>query len=152
LSSACKFEVAELNSPEEYIKEGPTAIFLYHPALGPLYSIISQKIQGGKLAKNGELQIEAAEVQIRNLSIDGSFLIKAQNVMGAKNNDSGLLEYGPNVGRIVLENVRVENQGIDRKMPNAYAKNVIQRKESAVILLHGHSEFVAKNVTFKGNI
>src|SRR5262249_16772921 len=71
LQSMCQFEVPPLGSHEEYLKSGPGAIFIYHPALGPLYSLIAQKVTKGKLAPNAELQVEAAEVQCKNLTLDG---------------------------------------------------------------------------------
>ena len=49
LSTHCKVKIPQVNSVEEYLKNGPGLIFLYHPALGPLYSIIAQKIRGGNL-------------------------------------------------------------------------------------------------------
>ena len=37
---------------------GPGFIFLYHPALGPLWDVIAQKIRGGALAPGAELVLE----------------------------------------------------------------------------------------------
>lgn len=152
LKEVCQFEVPLTNGPEEYLKQGPNALFIYHPALGPLYSVIGQKVSKGKLHENAELQIEAAEVSIKHLDLDGSLLIVAENVTGRKNVRTGLLEFSQEVGHIVLENVQVENKGINREIKNSYVKNKIQRKESAKIVLQGFSELVAKDVQFRGNV
>lgn len=152
LKEVCQFEVPLKNSPEEYLKQGPNALFIYHPALGPLYSVIGQKISKGKLHENAELQIEAAEVSIKNLDLDGSLLIVAENATGRKNPSTGLLEFSQEVGHIVLENVQVENKGIKRDVKNSYFKNKIQRQEAMKIVLQGFSELVAKNVRFTGNV
>jgi hypothetical protein len=151
LRTACQFEINPLNSTEEYLKQGPSAIFLYNPALGPLYSVIGQKVSGGRLAANSELQIEAAEVSIRNLDVDGSLLITAENVTGAVNPNTRLLEFGGRVGHCILENVRVRNAGIDREKQNNFVKNRIQRKEACTITLKGASELIAKDVTINAN-
>lgn len=44
---------------EEYLERGPGFLFLFHPALGPLWDIIAQKIRGGALAPGAELVLEA---------------------------------------------------------------------------------------------
>ncbi len=43
---------------EEYLQRGPGFIFLYHPALGPLWDVIAQKVRGGALAPGAELVLE----------------------------------------------------------------------------------------------
>lgn len=151
LQKVCQFETPKLNAIDEYVKHGPNAIFLYHPALGPLYSIIGQKITKGRLAEGAELQIEAAMVAIKNLDVDGSLLIKANNVTGAKNKSTGLLDFASGVGSITLENVKVKNAGIERSVSNSYVKNRIRRKEVCEIVLEGRSELIAKDVTFTSN-
>ncbi len=151
LKERCLFDAAEMNSPEDFIKNGPNLLFLYHPALGPLYSIIAQKLVKGCVKTGSELQIEAAAVSITNLQLDGSLLISAKNVVGSMNPSTQLLDFGAAVGRCVLENVSVSNAGIDRGAANIYWKNRIHRKEAVQIILEGDSEFIARNVTFTGN-
>lgn len=151
LRDVCLFEVAELNTPIEYIQHGPSALFLYNPALGPLYSIIGQKITKGRLAAGSEFEVEASEVSITNLDVDGSLRIIADQVTGGKNSQ-GLREFSGQVGRCVFENVRVKNKGIDRSAKNVYYKSRIARHESATIHLLGNSECIAKDVEFVGNV
>jgi UTP---glucose-1-phosphate uridylyltransferase len=150
LKDTCKVELTEFGSTDEYLSTGPSHLFLYHPALGPLYSTICQKIHGGRFQKGAELQLEIAEVFMKNLQLTGSLLVQAERVMG-KNDESGLLTYSDEVGRLVLENVHVVNAGIDRSATNCYWKQEITRKEAVKIKLLGHSEFFAKDVTFTGD-
>ena len=41
-----------------YLQQGPGFIYLFHPALGPLWDVVSQKISGGRLAPRSELVLE----------------------------------------------------------------------------------------------
>ena len=43
---------------EEYLARGPGFLFLFHPALGPLWDVIAQKVRGGRLAPGAELVLE----------------------------------------------------------------------------------------------
>ncbi len=40
--SCCMRQVGEV---PEYLEQGPGFIFLYHPALGPLWDVIGQKVR-----------------------------------------------------------------------------------------------------------
>lgn len=42
----------------QYLERGPSFIFLFHPALGPLWDVISQKLRGGALADRSEMVLE----------------------------------------------------------------------------------------------
>ncbi len=149
LRDYCDFEIAPLNNAEDYIVNGPNALFSYHPALGPLYSVIAQKITQGKLCHNAELEIEAQEVSIKNLTVDGSLRISAENVMGHFVDEK--LLFSNQVGRAIFDTVTVKNQGIDRSLKNSCHKAEITRKECCKIMLLGNSEVVAKNVQIEGN-
>ena len=137
-----------MSTEEEYLSKGPSSLFVYHPALGPLYSVISQKIQKGKLFHGAELQLEIAEVHINNLRLEGSLLIHANHILGSVNPTTSHLEFSEKVGRCTLLNVQVKNEGIDRNKPNVFWKRDIHRKGSLEIILEGFSEFYAKDVTF----
>ncbi len=43
---------------EQYLEKGPGFIFLFHPALGPMWDIIAQKIRGGALMHGSEVVLE----------------------------------------------------------------------------------------------
>ncbi len=151
LKEVCKVSVPSQDSPEEYLKQGPSLLFLYHPALGPLYSIIRQKIRGGQLSHNAELQLEIAHATIHNLDLTGSLLIHAKRIMGFSDPEDEHLIFSETVGRVHLENVQIINAGIDRSLQNCYWKGEIVRKDAFTITLEGDSEFYAKDVVFRGS-
>lgn len=145
----CGFLLPKMPTKEQYLKKGPSFILLYHPALGPLYSVIAQKVRQGKLHKGAELHLEIAEVDLSNLNLKGSLFIQAIQVMG--HFDKKKLIYSENSGKCILENVKVSNKGINFKAKNQYWKQEIARQESLHIQLEGNAEFVARNVLFRGN-
>jgi UDP-N-acetylglucosamine pyrophosphorylase len=149
LRDRCGASLPPFCSQEEYLAHGPTILFVYHPALGPLYSLIAQKIKNPQFDLFSELQLEIADVYLENLRLKGSLLIQAENLLG--HNSHGLLRYSNQTGKCILKNVSVANKGINRKWGGSYWKNQIKRHESMVITLEGHSEFYAENVIFQGN-
>lgn len=54
---------------EAYLASGPALIFLFHPALGPLWDVVAQKLRGGSLAPRSELVLEVAEAQVEGLHL-----------------------------------------------------------------------------------
>ncbi len=150
LLGKCGVSVPQINTPDEYLEKGPSVLFLYHPALGPLYSIITQKIRGGKITDRSELILDLAEVDVENLEVDGSLQIQATNPLGALD-DAGILHYSYRAPRVILHNVRVENLGVDWSKKSPYWKMDLDRKESVVVELQGWSEFDAKDVCLKGS-
>ncbi len=146
LTQGCRFILPDFYLAEDYLKKGPNVLFHYHPALGPLYEIIAQKLQGGSLAEGSELELEIAEIQVRNLSLKGSLRVVAthpvQDLEG---------RYSSRVGRCELIDVVIENEGIDRSAANCYWKREVTRKEVCSILIHEDGEFYAHGVVLKGN-
>lgn len=149
LENYCGFTVPELANEEQFLHKGPSFLFNYHPALGPLYSVIAQKIQKGKMCSGSELYLEVADVCIREVTIDGSLIIDAKQVLGHMQDH--LLHYSHLTGRCLLKNVIIRNKGIDRQAENIYWKNKIEREEMCYIQLQGYSEFVAENVILDGD-
>ena len=49
---------AQVGTVEQYLAKGPGFIFLFHPALGPMWDVIAQKIRGGALMHGSELVLE----------------------------------------------------------------------------------------------
>ena len=148
LLTECGFLLPHEISIEEYLEKGPSLLFLYHPALGPLYSIIRKKLRKGALAKGSELLLEIADVDFENVSIDGSLQVLAERTIGIQKGD--LLEYTDRVGRCVLRNTTVKNSGIDWAKSSPFWKMDLHRKESLVIELKGWSEFIAEGCQFDG--
>jgi len=149
LVGRCHMQVPAVSDPLHFFEKGPSFIFLYHPALGPLYSVISQKIRGGRLHPESELQLQIAEADIENLDLEGSLLIQAESVMGYTEGER--LIYSERCGRCVLKNVTIRNKGIDHDMPNVYWRNEIARQEVCQILLRGMSEFYAENIVLSSD-
>lgn len=140
LEVCCRFSVAE-----------ESVFFTYHPALGPLYSIIAAKLRGGCIKKGSELQLHLAEVDIENLYLDGSLCISADNVMGCID-DAGIVQYGDLVGRCTLKDVRVCNQGAQVTAWHTLWNQEPKRFECCKIILKGMSEFYAENITLSGDL
>ncbi len=146
----CKIDMPELPDEKEYVKYGPSFVVNFHPALGPLWEIVGQKISGGSFSKNSELQLEIAEVDIKNLNLRGSLLVEAKDLLGMKN-PNGEIQYSQNCGKCSLHNVVVENRGIDRSVENTFWMNKIQRNAALRIVLHGNAEFYAADLTLEGD-
>ncbi|CAD6344054.1 unnamed protein product [Miscanthus lutarioriparius] len=110
---------------------------------------------GGSVSNGSELQIEVAEFLWKDVELDGSLIILADNIMGStKKNKNGeqILHYGSRCGRCRLQSVKIVNEGINWTSPNnVYWKHDVERSESVKIILHGNSEFEAKDVVLKGN-
>ncbi len=149
LEQHCHFSLPPHFSLEEYWERGPDCLFLYHPALGPLYSLIGQKLQMGKLGLHSELILEIAALSAKGLEVEGSFQVLADQITGHLD-AKGVRQFSDRVGSCVLENVRVVNQGVDWKAP--FWKMGMKRKETAQVILRGKSRFIARNVTLLGNL
>lgn len=72
----------QLPEVKDYLDHGPSFIFLFHPSLGPLWDVVAQKVQGGSLAAKSEMVVEVAEACLRQVHVDGSLRLHADNVMG----------------------------------------------------------------------
>ncbi|KAH6823475.1 UDP-glucose pyrophosphorylase 3 [Perilla frutescens var. hirtella] len=155
LLSQCGITIPEVEGNEKYVNSGPPYFILLHPALGPLWEVIRQKFVGGSIAKGSELQIEVAEFLWRNVELDGSLVVLAENIVGSTTtNEVGeaLLQYGRRCARCKLENVTVLNAGINwNSGDNLYWKHDMQRFEALKIILHGNAEFEARDVVIQGN-
>jgi UTP---glucose-1-phosphate uridylyltransferase len=145
----CHFKLPPPQTEEEFIAEGPRTFISFHPALGPLWSVIEQKIQGGSLAAGSELHLNVAEARIQNLNLKGSLIVEASAVMGEKNSQE-ILTYSEFSGKIELIDVTVDNRGINRAASNNYWKQQIHRHEALKIILYGTAEFFASGMTFRG--
>ncbi|MBX3718772.1 MAG: UTP--glucose-1-phosphate uridylyltransferase [Parachlamydiales bacterium] len=150
LEKHCRFSLPEFVDQTSYLLSGPAFDFSYHPSLGPIYSIIAQKLRKGKIARGSQLHLEIAEIDCENLSLRGRLSIMASNPMGHLNED-GKLHYSDRSGRCKLLNVSVINDG--GLLPSATSCWKREGKAAAgcEIFLHGDSEFEACNVTLSGD-
>ena len=148
----CGMQVPEIGSVDKYLTNGPGFIFLFHPALGPLWDVVAQKIKGGKFAHRSEVQIEIAEACIHELDVSGSLLIEADAPLG-KSMDGNVIYSRNECSRIYLNNVKVRNEGIDWSNPhNVYWRHRVVRKQCCRIHLQGRSEFEAHDVVLEGDL
>lgn len=147
--TSCHFKLPSWTDFDLYLKDGPSTLILFHPALGPCYQVIEQKIQRGSFSKGSELQLEIAEILIEQLNLEGSLLIQSFFPLGQKKKKDQL-SYGKE-SRCILKNVIIRNQGIDNHLSSNYWKNQLHRKESVQILLEEGAEFYAENVVLEGS-
>jgi UTP---glucose-1-phosphate uridylyltransferase len=134
LLEQCGWQLPPSRTIEEYLRLGPAALFLYQPTLGPLYSLIREKIGQGHLAMGSELLLEIADVTLRNLHLNGSLQIIAENSASC-----------------ILENVTIENQGVDWSASAPFWRMGLKRRETVKIILKGTGRLMARNKTLKGN-
>ncbi|XP_022746783.1 UTP--glucose-1-phosphate uridylyltransferase 3, chloroplastic-like isoform X2 [Durio zibethinus] len=145
----------QVEGNDKYVDSRPPFLIFLHPALGPLWEVTRQKFHGGSISKGSELQIEVAEFLWRNVQLEGSMIIAAENIMGSTRNDENgepILKHGHRCGRCKLHNVKVLNDGIDWSSgDNVYWKHDVRRFEALKVILHGNSEFEVNDVTIQGN-
>ncbi len=150
LKTHCNMDLPPFPDEKTFVQKGPSFLFSYHPALGPLYSIIGQKVRGGKLENGSELQLEIADLELDSLQLDGSLLIHATDPLGHLEN--GILKYSNQTGQCYLKNVRVKNGGIDWEEDHLFWKHEVKREAALKIVLHGHSQFFAEAITIEGDL
>jgi hypothetical protein len=150
LTNHCRFILPAMQSSSEYLTQGPDFFFLFHPALGPLYHVIAQKMRGGTMHKGAELQLEIAELDVENLDLDGSLLVFASSAIGQHDAD-GRLHYSHSGGKCRLRNVKIINKGRRKQPDQVFWKNQILRHEALKIVLHGNAEFEASDMTISGS-
>ncbi|KAG5533537.1 hypothetical protein RHGRI_027654 [Rhododendron griersonianum] len=155
LLSHCQIEIPKIEGNDKYADSGPPYLIFLHPALGPLWEVTRQKFVGGSIAEGSELQVEVAEFLWRDVQLDGSLIVVAENILGSTTMDENgdpKLQYGRRCGRCKLQNVKVLNEGIDwTSGHNTYWKHDVQRFELLKVILHGNAEFEATDVILQGN-
>ena len=85
-----------------------------------------------------------------NLNIQGSLQVIAEQPMGHFD-EKKILHYSDQVGRCTLENVTIENNGVDWSGSRPFWKMDLKRIESVKIILKGRSTFTARNLHLRGN-
>ena len=48
----------QVGDVDTYLEHGPGFLFLFHPALGPLWEVIAQNLRGGQVIPRSELILE----------------------------------------------------------------------------------------------
>lgn len=150
LNGAELLRLCNVSIPAQPTESDPTPfLFNYHPALGPQYAIIAQKIRKGKLHKYAELNLDIACLNWENVELNGSLCIEADSPLGHRNKNGETL-YSDQEGKCTLLNVKIENAGVDYKVSLPLWKDGLARNESLKIHIQGNGEFYAENITFKG--
>lgn len=152
LINYCQMTLPSEQSESNYLANGSDNIVLFHPSLGMLYSVIGQKIRGGKLSKGAEWILEISEAEIVNLDLDGSLIVEAESIMGRKNAYGTLTFDTDYCGKCILNNVKVKNHGREPTSGKNAWRCLNQRKEALRITLHGNAEFFAEDVELEGDI
>lgn len=127
LEIECAFNMPLKPTLEEYVRNGPSYRIFLHPALGPLWKIMGQKIRGGRFAKGAKLHLECAEVDMSNLEVEVSLIVEAKQVMGHLDK-KGILIYSDQCGKVELHDVKVHD---------------------LYLVLEGNAEFFATGITFE---
>ena len=137
---------------EEYLSDGPEFIYSALPSIGPLWDVVEQKLQGGEIKKGSEVRLEIAEIEWRDVSVQGSLFVESSSPFGTTSAESVCFDESA-CGRCRLNNVVVSNAGIDwSEASNVYWSNFITRRERCSIVVEGNGEFDAKDVALEGDV
>ena len=144
-------------SNDEYVRNGgrPGFLFRCHPALGPLWHVTAQKVRSSVLQAGSELELELAEVDVAQLDLDGSLIIKAMHPLGVASGatQNNMLVYDSIAcGRARLHRVAVRNRGVEWDSPASqrFWSGDVPRRECVTIVIHGDGEFDAQGVALSG--
>ncbi|MCH9611940.1 MAG: hypothetical protein S4CHLAM102_04170 [Chlamydiia bacterium] len=148
-SNQCEIDLEDPNNREAFSKETEGFIISFAPCLGPLWSVVSQKIHYGKIAHGSELRLEIADLFLHHFELNGSLLVEAENLVGEADHE-GIVRYNDRTGRVYLRDVRVENKGCLQSDEDLVWSGGLEREESLHIVCEGCSAFIAQGVTFKG--
>jgi hypothetical protein len=147
----------EIGTNEAYLECGrPPFLFRHHPALGPLWHVAAQKVRGGAIARDSELELELAEADVADLELDGSLIIRAAQPLGPARaggaaGDPVTRYCAAAVGRARLQAVSVRNAGVSwADAGNVLWAGRIARHEGVSVTLHGDAEFDAEGVHLEG--
>ena len=149
LMTRCGFDMPSCDDLEAHLFKKLPFYITYHPALGPHYSIIEQKICRGKMEEGSELHLEISDLRMKQVSIAGSLFIEADAIMGHV--EEGEVIFSERTSRVILENVEIINKGIDFDKELNYVQGKVFHKQRCLISMGENSEFIAKDVTFRGD-
>jgi UTP---glucose-1-phosphate uridylyltransferase len=150
LEEECSIKMPPPLSLEDFLRHGPNFIGFFHPALGPLWPVIGQKIRRGTIASGSELELEIAELYMENIHLCGSLRILSLQPMGPYR-ANGQLKMSHHVGRAYIRNASVQNKGVQRSSLKDHLHRMVNREETCTIILEGKSEVIIEDVTIRGN-
>ena len=150
LFEMCKVTLPKEQTLSEFLKAGPSVLLTIHPAMGPFWDVIAQKISGGTFADGSEVELEIAELSSKELDVDGSFRLIADVATGTMKETEGR-SFTDKAGRAKLDHLTVRNAGVKNRDTGSILHGTIDRKETCEIRLEGFSEVVAENVAIQGD-
>lgn len=154
LESECRSRLPVGKTFEEFCASGPEFLFTFHPALGPLWNVIGQKIRNLTFHESSQVHISLSEVYIRSFEVNGVFKLEGSAI--TKNsmmiNGHGRHHDRECLSRAYINNVRIRNKGVDTSSSSLlnYVHGTCQYSESCSIVLEGFSEVHIENVTIDG--
>ncbi len=151
LLTGCGMQLPELVSEEEFIAQGLSFYLRYLPALGPLFSIISQKVQGGSIGYRSSLVLEIISLEMSNVQLDGALHVEASSPYGAVDTEGNILFSAQKQGKCSLRNVTVKNQGMQSSFWTQCWYGNVEYQEALIVELEDDAEFEAEGVTFEGH-
>lgn len=136
--------VPEEQQFQQFYEEGPNFLFRFHPAFGPIWSLIQKKMSHVVFEKGSELEVELAEVELETVSVCGSLILRSDVPCGKK----GVKNSAPHVH---LSHVLVKNKGCKSPVPiKDILCGAIQREEVCEFILEEGAEVVAQEVCIEG--
>lgn len=140
----CRALFGQLKSQsyEEYEREGPQYLFFYHPVLGAMQKILQAKLVDVQLLPHAELEIEIAELYMKNVVVQGSLQIIASLGSLRSSNSTEPVAY--------LENVKIINQGTGVVSTEQAWKREYTRSEVVRVVFEGSGALIMKNITLEG--
>ena len=139
LKTSCNSSLPLTLSLADFLHKGPGCIIYLSPLLGPLYSIIAQKISCLNLEKGSELIIDMAEVNISQLWLAGSLKLKTKQPFDS-------------TPKLIFKKVTIKNQGFEHHPLNSYWQNSYKCRQACEIIFGMGAELIADNVTILGDL
>lgn len=141
----CHFTMPSMPSREDFVATGASVAVILHPAIGPLWSVIAQKIRHGILQANAEMILDIEAVDMENLSLNGSLVVYAKEPLGSID-EQGHIIFSEKRGRARFYNVTIHNESLVRPLKE-FMQRPLERR-GLVILLEGFSEIAVYDTHF----
>jgi UDP-N-acetylglucosamine pyrophosphorylase len=138
-------DLPEEQTFERFFQEGPNFLFRFHPALGPLWASMREKMRGLSFYPFAELEVELADVMIHSLKLEGSLCVRSSLPCGLKGKPES-------VPRFFCSEASFKNKGLYRPQT---LKDILQgslkHEEKVEFLLEEGSELNIQNVALEGS-
>lgn len=114
------------------VEVGEGAILSFRPSLGPLWSIIEQKVRGGRLGEGAEVRLELIDLDWERVGVEGSLSIEGE-------------------GSVTLRSVEIVNRGIDPEGEEPLWSGHLSYCERAIFRVELGGELVIEGAHLVGN-